>query len=61
MYDSPMINSLPLEFVGELLVSLNFPDSFGRIIRLGMVLPLVVNEHSYELIIHYLHINLELD
>ena len=61
MYDSPMINSLPLEFVGELLVSLNFPDSFGRIIRLGMVLTLIVNEHSYELIIHDLHINLELN
>ena len=49
---------LPLQLVGQLLVSFDLPHGLGGVVRPGMVLTLVVNEHPDELIIHDLHVDL---
>ena len=50
---------LPLQLVGQLLVTLDLPNSLGSVVSPRVVLTFVVNEHSDELIIHDLHVDLE--
>ena len=52
---------VPLKFIGEFLVTLYFPHSFGGIIGLWMVFSLIVYEHSNELIVHNLHVHLKVE